>query len=98
VAALAGLKSRTRGHSHNCGVEMYIKGNFLLYMEGSRGAKTSTHFLKMMQNVLKLQQKFQKKWVRNIHAKNSEVLQCTPRAWDTLGHDIVDTIIILSQF
>ena len=26
-------------------------------------------------------------------------IQCTPHAWDTtLGHDIVDTIIILSQF
>ena len=27
------------------------------------------------------------------------ILQCTPRAWDTtFGHDIVDTIIIFSQF
>jgi hypothetical protein len=38
-------------------------------------SKTPTHFLKMMQNMLKPLAKIQEKWVRNIHAKNSEVLE-----------------------
>ena len=49
---------------------------FTLYGRFARGggSKTSTHFLKTMQNVLKPLAKIQKKWDRNIHAKNSEVL------------------------
>jgi hypothetical protein len=38
------------------------------------GSKTPTHFSKMMENVLKPLAKIRKEWVRNIHAKNSEVL------------------------
>ena len=72
-----GLKCHTGGHSHNCGVEMYRKGNFYSIWKvrtGRGGSKISTHFLKTMQNVLKPLAKIQKKWDRNIHAKNSEVL------------------------
>jgi len=51
----AGLKCRTRGHSHNCG--MYRKENLYSTWKvhmGRGGSKPSIHFLKMMQNVAKI--------------------------------------------
>ena len=73
----AGLECRTGGHSHNCGVEMCWKGNLYSIWKVHRGGgvqNPNSFFENNAECVKTFGKNSKKKWVRNIHAKNSEVL------------------------
>ena len=86
----AGLKCQTRGHSHNCGVEMYWKRNLYCIWKvctegGGEGPKPQLIFRKRCRMCQNLRQKFEKNRSEIFMPTTLKCYNLTNIAWIAFG-------------